>query len=66
MEEELNLSSKMHDCVDVVLSEEMADQVCALNVSFDQLRSRPIPCHSCRGCRKASTTVGTCKQMVSV
>ena len=41
-EGELNLSGKVHDCVDVVLSKKMANQVCALNISFHQLRSTAV------------------------
>ena len=35
-----NLSGKVHDCVYFMLSQEMANQVCTLDVSFHQLRSR--------------------------
>ena len=48
IEGETNLSGKVHDCVDFVLSQEMADQVCALNVSLHQLRSRKPPFRSRR------------------
>lgn len=32
-----DLSSKVHHCVNVVLGEQVADEVCALDVSLDQL-----------------------------
>ena len=60
-----HLSGKVHDCIDFVLSQEMADQVCALNVSLHQLRSSFTPFRSRRRNTGKLTTVAIYKRTVS-